>query len=65
MKYVKNQSVKVEYGTYGNFATLTPIDIVETHKTYVVMLFKFQNGSTIKLCPDNNKVDFESFGIKR
>ena len=63
---IKNQPIKIEFGDYGNFATMIPIKILE-HKPdgyYKVLIrWKYPNSNqTIDLWEQNDQsVDFESF----
>lgn len=61
----KNQPVKLQFDTYGNYATLTPIKILkENHFGCAVVLMGYGEGDnrTIDLCFEREEVDFESFG---
>ena len=65
-KIVKNQPTKIEFGDYGNFATMIPIDILEYKPDdyYKVLIrWKYSNkDQTIDLWErDDSLVDFESF----
>ena len=65
-KIIKNKPIQVEFGDYDNFATLTPIEILEYHpdEYYKVLIrWKYPNDErTIELWErDDKNVDFDSF----
>lgn len=60
-KVVKNQPIRLEFGDYGNFATLTPIALGEFSYGSYAVTFKYADGRTIVLCIRPNELDIESF----
>ena len=69
-KIVKNQPIRIEFGDYDNFATMTPIEILEyepERRPHVLIRWAYPNDDrTIDLWhPSDHDVDFDSFGFKR
>lgn len=56
--YKKNTPIRIEYGCYDNWATLTPTAIIRPYdKDRTVMRF----NDRIELVIDNVDIDFKSF----
>lgn len=56
--YKKNTPIKIEYGCYDNWATLTPTAIVKAYnKDNTIVRF----NDYIDLVIENNEIDFKSF----
>lgn len=67
---VKNQPTQIEFGDYDNFATMTPIEILEYKPNgwYKVLIrWQYPNSEhTIDLWHrDDKDVDFDSFNFKQ
>ena len=65
-RIVKNKPIRIEFGDYGNYATMTPIEIVEYKPNdYFKVLIRWQypnSDRTIELWErDDKNIDFESF----
>ena len=65
-KIIKNKPMKIEFGDYGNFATMIPIEILEYRPNdYYKVLIRWQylnSDSTIDLWEQSDKnIDFDSF----
>lgn len=65
-KIIKNQPIRIEFGCYGNFVTMIPIEILEHRPDeYNKVLIRWQypnNDQTIDLWEQDDKsVDFNSF----
>lgn len=60
-RVVKNKAMKIEFGDYGNYATLTPIAIEDRHNNTIVVTMLYDDGRQIGLCFNYNEVDQESF----
>lgn len=65
-RIVKNKPIKIEFGDYDNFATMTPLEILKYEPDgYYKVLIRWQypnSEQTIDLWERNDKnVDFDSF----
>jgi hypothetical protein len=65
-RIVKNKPIRIEFGDYDNFATMTPLEILKYEPDgYYKVLIRWQypnSEQTIDLWERNDKnVDFDSF----
>ena len=68
-KIVKDQPILIEFGEYGNFNTMIPLEILDYKPDgYYKVFIRWQRPGTyctIDLWEqDDTLVDFESFGFK-
>ena len=66
-KIIKGQPIKIEFGEYGNFHTMVPLEILDYRPdSYYKVFIRWQRPNTectIDLWEQEDKiVDFESFG---
>lgn len=67
-RIIKGQPTKIEYGEYGNFETMIPIEILEYHPDeYYGIFIRWQRPNsdyTIDLWSHDDKdINFKSFGL--
>ena len=62
-RIIKNQPVRLEFGDYGNFATLIPTKLVITKPNYHIVRMSYGRNDirTIDLCFSLEEVDTASF----
>lgn len=59
---VKNKKIKTEYGCYGNFVTVTPLEIANNDNgNYIGVTMRFTDGSTEVMYAHKSEIDFDSF----
>lgn len=69
-KIIKGQAVKIEFGEYGNFHNMIPLEILDYKPDdWYKVLIRWQRPNTnctIDLWQqDDTNVDFESFGYTK